>query len=79
MSAERPDDLPPTPAEQRLNELLGLLQAQPPASPSTLTGRVVDAARWERGLRTSGATLGSFGSSVAAGLVMLLRLRKQQR
>jgi hypothetical protein len=79
MSAERPDDPPPTPAEQRLNELLGLLQARPPASPPALTGRVVNAARWERGLRTSGATLGSFGTSVVHGLVMLLGLQKRQR
>lgn len=79
MSAEPPDDSPATPAEHRLNELLGLLQAAPPAPPPALTGRVLDAARWERGLRTSGATLGGFGSSLVAGLVILLGLRKQKR
>jgi hypothetical protein len=79
MSADPPHDPPPTPAEDRLSELLGLLQATPPAPPSALTGRVLDAARWERGLRSSGAAVGSFGSSFVAGLVILLGLRKQRR
>jgi hypothetical protein len=78
MSVDPPDDDRAGPAEERLHELLGLLQADPPGAPPALTGRVLDAARWERGLRTTGGHLGTFGASLLEGLSLLLGLRRRR-
>ena len=79
MSVEPPDEPPPTANEHRLHELLGLLVSEPPQPPSTLAPSVLAAARWERGLRSTGTTLGSFGVSFVEGVALLLGLRKQKR
>jgi hypothetical protein len=66
-------------AERRLEELLALLQASPPAPPELLGERIVGAVRWERGVRHTGLALGGFGASLLEGLAVLLGLRKTQR
>jgi hypothetical protein len=79
MSDDTQDGPPPTGAERRLGELLGLLQTSPPAPPDLLTDRIVGAVRWERGVRHSGQALGGFGASLLEGLAVLLGLRRAPR
>jgi hypothetical protein len=73
---DRPEDAPATPAEQRLTHLLGQIQSHPPAPSELLVGRVVDAVRWERGVRHAGQSIGGFGASLLEGLAILLGVTK---
>jgi hypothetical protein len=75
MSAEPPE----TGAEQRLRHLLELIRSAPPAPPADLPKRVVDTARWERGVRNTSQAIGGFGASIAEGLAILLGIRKPPR
>jgi hypothetical protein len=74
--SDRPEDPPGTPAEQRLEQLLGQIQTHPPVPSEHLVGRVVDAARWERGVRHAGQSVGGFGAGLLEGLAIILGIRK---
>jgi hypothetical protein len=78
MSSEPPTDKPPTDAERRLEELLGLLREHPPASPPQITDRVVRTARFERGIRSTTRTAASFGNALLESLAVLLGLRRSR-
>jgi hypothetical protein len=60
-----------TPAEQALQERLRELQADQ-ATPSSLTPRIVRAARWQRTLRRPLQAIGNIGGAVIDGVRLLL-------
>jgi hypothetical protein len=75
MSESRDD--PPTPAERRLSELLGLLRSEPPQPPARLAHDVVRTARFERRVRTTTISIGAFGAGMIEGLALLLGINRQ--
>ncbi len=74
-----PGDEPlPTPADQRLDELLSEVRAAPVPEAEGLTERVVRTARWQRGVRESLSSLGSLSAALAEAAVSLLGLRRRR-
>jgi hypothetical protein len=76
MSSEQPPDEPVGAAQARLDELLSLLRLDAPGPPRQLTSQIVQAAGFERGVRTAAVTAASFGAVLAEGLAVLLGLRR---
>jgi hypothetical protein len=66
-------------ANRRLDELLGQIQLYPPAPPAHLVDTVVNAARWERGVRHTGQSLSGFGHSLLEGIAILLGIARPRR
>jgi hypothetical protein len=79
MSAEPPDVTEDGPANRRLQQLLVELRIDGPTPPELLVDRVVRSARWERGVRHTGHSLGTFGSTFLEGMGILLGLAKARR
>jgi hypothetical protein len=61
-----------TPVEQRLEEHLAILRGAP-ASPQTLTVRVIRDARWQRSLRTPMLAVAHIAAAVADTIRQLMR------
>jgi hypothetical protein len=72
MSDEPPNGEP----ERRLGQLLELIRQAPPEPAPDTAMRVLASARWERGVRSTGSALGRFGGSFAAGLAILVGIRR---
>jgi hypothetical protein len=72
-----PRDDPPTPAERRLSELLGLLRSDPPQPPPRLADDVVRSARFEHRLRATTLSIGAFGAGMIEGLALLLGIKRR--
>lgn len=70
--SERSGDEQPTPAEQRLLALLALLRSDLVRSRPGLVAAIMQRVRWQGLLRDVAEALGSFASSVAHGLGLLL-------
>jgi hypothetical protein len=70
--SERFGDEQPTPAEQRLVALLALLRSDLVRSRPGLVAAIMGRVRWQGLLRDVAAALGTFASSVAHGLGLLL-------
>ena len=66
MSEEPP--VAPTPAERRLEELMGLLAAERPAAGPEFAHTVVRRARMQRALATPLRTVGTFMAALGEGL-----------
>jgi hypothetical protein len=73
---DRPGDPAATPAEQRLEQLLAQIQSHPPVPTEHVVERAVHAARWERGIRHAGQSIGGFGAGLLEGLAILLGVSK---
>jgi len=74
-------DVPPTPVEVRLSDLLEPLRANPPQGDSGLASAVARRARWQGGLRGALQVAGTLASAVAdaAGLLRPRRGRGGNR
>jgi hypothetical protein len=72
-----PRDDPPTPAERRLFELLGLLRSDPPQPPPRLAHEVVRTARFEHRVRSTTVSIGAFGAGMIEGLALLLGINRR--
>jgi hypothetical protein len=70
--SERSGDEQLTPAEQRLAALLALLRSDLVRSRPGLAVAIMRSVRWQRLLRDVADALGTFASSVARGLGLLL-------
>jgi hypothetical protein len=79
MSAEPPDVADDAPANRRLHELLVELRVDGPAPPDLLVDRIVGTARWERSVRHTGQSIGTFGGTFLEGMGILLGLVKARR
>jgi hypothetical protein len=79
MSDEGPDDTRRGAADMRLDQLLVQIQQHPPMPPPQLVATVVNAARWERGVRHTGQSLGGFGHSLLEGIAVLLGIARPRR
>jgi hypothetical protein len=66
------NDEPLTPAEQRLAALLALLRSDLVRSRPALVGRIMKRVRWQRVLREVLGAVGTFASTVAQGVTMLV-------
>lgn len=81
MSDDAEADLPPTPTEVRLSDLLEPLRANPPRPEPSLALVVARRARWQRGIRGALRVAGVFAAAVvdAAGLLLGRRGPKASR
>jgi hypothetical protein len=79
MSAEPPDAADDAPANRRLHQLLVELRVDAPAAPDLLVDRIVRTARWERSVRHTGHSLGTFGGTFLEGMGILLGVVKVRR
>jgi hypothetical protein len=77
MSDPPPD--PPTPAEQRLAELMRLVASEHPVAQPDFAHGVVRRARLHRAIVTPLRTLGTFAGAVGEGVRALLGLRRVDR
>jgi len=79
MSDDRPDGIRGGAADMRLDQLLGQIQQHPPMPPPQLVATVVNAARWERGVRHTGESLSGFGHGLLEGIAVLLGIARPRR
>jgi hypothetical protein len=67
-----------SPAEERLDEHLGLLRREEAEADASLTDRIVSTARWQRALRGPVAAIASVVGAVVDGLTSLVGGRKRR-
>jgi hypothetical protein len=67
-----------TPAENRLQEHLGLLREQPPEPSQDLTVRVMRTARWQRAARRPMLLAAELAGAVLDGVSLLLGRRPRR-
>jgi hypothetical protein len=77
MSDERPEA--PTAADRRLDELLGLLAAEPPTADPGFSHTVVRRARVQRVIAGPLRSAGTFAAAIGEGLRALLGLQRSDR